>query len=639
VPVSFSNEDYYMSLNTDTLIHELKHQIRLLGNQNEQLAVRMQEKLLLLLVQETIQESNDPEELLTNLLERISVILDLPCSTCCQINENQVFLLSSYATNESYSLSGCGIQLPKTLIDKLYEGPQFISRSLFENSQVTGEMKKPTSVSQISLFPFQSLTVPFGVFIFFEEISGKSSLFLMKTMVQHLISFAVQKLEKLSLLKELKELNYSFESKVRLRTEEIRANYEKIRKELNKFRKKDKKLTEEGETDLNMPSAVLNHTLMKNIGMEIRTPLNCILGFAEMVRDDSIQSSQKNHFIDIIKSCGKSLMKMVDDAVDYSWLISGNLKPSKKEFAIAPFFSQLYDHFKMDELLRQRDHLILKLNINVPVSQQILTDQDRLWQVMSNLIGNAIKFTGEGVIEIGCIIGKSSDSKTSRTKPALILFVKDTGIGIDTEVNDQIFDPFFKVEHEISKLFGGIGLGLTIAKNITQLMGGHIWYKSSGMNAGSEFYVELTDVLVNYTEDEASPVKSSDREQFDWADKLFLVVEDDEMSYLYLKEIFKTTSASLLHAKTGPQAIEMFKENADIDLVLMDIKLPGISGYEATKQIKQIRNVPVIAQTAYAMADDQKKSKEVGCDEYISKPINRKKLLSIITTLLRNEKG
>jgi two-component system, cell cycle response regulator DivK len=111
------------------------------------------------------------------------------------------------------------------------------------------------------------------------------------------------------------------------------------------------------------------------------------------------------------------------------------------------------------------------------------------------------------------------------------------------------------------------------------------------------------------------------------------------MSFLYLKEILKSTSASLLLAKTGPQAIEMFMDHSDIDLVLMDIKLPGMSGYEATRQIKQIRNVPVIAQTAYAMADDQKKSIEVGCDEYISKPINRKKLLLLMERLLNNKKS
>ncbi|MFU8844350.1 MAG: hypothetical protein ACNA7V_11145, partial [Bacteroidales bacterium] len=251
------------------MIHELKHQIRLLGKQNEQLAGRMQEKLLLMLVQETIQESNDASELLANVLERISVILDLPCSTCCQINENQAVLLSAYAANESFRLNECGIHLHKILVDKLDEGPHFVPRNLFENYQITREMKIPPTIRQISLFPFQSLNIPFGAFVFFEEISGKSPLFVMKTMVQHLISFAVHKLEKLSLLKELKELNYSFESKVRNRTQEIRANYEKIQKELKDFRKKVKKLKPEKETGINILPAGLDHTLMKNIGMEI----------------------------------------------------------------------------------------------------------------------------------------------------------------------------------------------------------------------------------------------------------------------------------------------------------------------------------------------------------------------------------
>jgi signal transduction histidine kinase/ActR/RegA family two-component response regulator len=627
-----------MSGQKDSLIHELKHQIRLLEKQNEQFSGRMEEKLLLWLVNETIQESNDPDEMLANILERISVILDIPFSTCCQIHENQVVSLSAYAMNESFRLKGCGIQISKILTDNLNEGPQFIPVDLFEKFQITTIKEIPPNIRQISLFPFQSLHIPFGVFLFFEEISGKSPLFFMKTTVQCLISFAVQKLEKLSLLKELKELNYSFESKVRLRTQEIRANYEKLQKELKDHKKKVKKLKLDKESEKNSLPFDLEYNLMKNIGMEIRTPLNGIMGFSEMIRDDSVKRKQKEHYIDIIKSCGKSLMKIVDDAVDYSWLISGNLKLNKTEFAIAPFFTQLYDHFKMDEMFRHRENLILKLNINIPANQKVVADQDRLWQIMANLIGNAIKFTGTGVIEIGCIIGKIPTSVVSKERPGLIFFVKDTGIGIDPSVRDYIFDPFFKVEHEISELVGGIGLGLTIAQKITYMMDGEIWFDSAEKLSGSEFYVAIPDILINFREETTEKMRIDENDNINWENKRLLIVEDDEMSFLYLKEILKSTSAGLLHAKTGPQAIEMFTDHSDIDLVLMDIKLPGISGYEATRQIKQIRNVPVIAQTAYAMADDQKKSIEVGCDEYISKPINRKKLLLAIERLLNKEK-
>lgn len=619
-------------------MHELKHQIRLLENQNEQFSGRMEERLILWLVNETIQESNDPDEMLANVLERISVILDIPCSTCCQIHENQLVLLSAYAMNQTFRLKGCGIQISKNLTDKLNKGPQFIPVDLFEGFQITTKIEIPPNIRQISLFPFQSLHIPFGVFLFFEEISGKSPLAVMKTTVQYLISFAIQKLEKLSLLKELKELNYSFESKVRLRTQEIRANYEKLQKEVKDHKKKVKKLKLDNESDKNPLPFDLVNNLMKNIGMEIRTPLNGILGFSEMIRDDSIESNQKEHYVDIIKSCGKSLMKIVDDAVDYSWLISGNIKLNKTEFAIAPFFTQLYDHFKMDELFRHRENLILKLNINIPANQKVIADKDRLWQIMANLIGNAIKFTGAGVIEIGCTIDKTRITMDSKDRLGLIFFVKDSGIGIDPSLRNHIFDPFFKVEHEISELIGGIGLGLTIAQKITRMMEGKIWFAPAEGTSGTEFYVAIPDILVNYREETTEGRHFDENNNLNWENKRFLIVEDDEMSFLYLKEILKSTGAGLLHARTGPQAIELFMDNSDIDLVLMDIKLPGISGYEVTRQIKQIRKVPVIAQTAYAMADDQKKSIEVGCDEYISKPINRKKLLLAIERLLNKEK-
>ncbi|MCB0821120.1 MAG: response regulator [Bacteroidales bacterium] len=615
-----------MAEKQDAVINELKLRIRLLEKQNEQQAGRMEEKLLMWLVSDTIMEANNTTDLLKNVLERISVILDIPYSCCYQINSGKFEILSSYSQSDPVAEGFFNISHTDTFLVSLSENPVFIASKELNQFGLKLNSGLGALTRFASIFPFESIYNPFGVFIFFETQKGESKLQPLGLVIRHLIQMTVEKLENLNLQQELKDLNYSFESRVAERAQKLLKEQQKQVQETEaKFSPKEDVIT---SVISSAPPDKFDTLFMRNIGVEVRTPVNGILGFAELLREPGLKESFQNNYIDIIKSCGKSMLKVIDDAVDYAYLKSDKIRLNPTVFALAPFLTELYDTYKIDELFKQRENLELKLNINVNGNASIRADRDRLKQVLSNLIWNSIKFTSHGFIEIGCNL--SNDSNPDDKQPDLLFFVKDTGVGIPEETGQSVFDPFYKIEYEISSLYGGMGLGLTIASELSELMGGKIWFNSK-QNEGTQFYFKLPNAFPDAPSEKKPKSKNG---LYNWKNKKFLIVEDDEMSYIYLREILKSTEADLFLAKDGHEAVKFVRNNPDIDLVLMDIKLPGMSGLEATGIIKSIINVPVIVQTAYAMADDYKRILETGCDDYVTKPINRKKLLKSIARLI-----
>jgi signal transduction histidine kinase/CheY-like chemotaxis protein len=615
--------------NQDSLFNELKLKIKLLEKQGDHKAGRMEEKLLLWLVSETIEQSGDSEDLLTNLLERICQIRDIPLSLCYQISDNKFKRLITFSSRQTIELTNTYIHLPSAIFEKLKSGPVRLSKNQMDAQKIEISDELSFTPSSIIIFPFQSLYIPSGVFVFVSDEKSGDRITSMSIVVRQLLNTAIEKYDKLTLMEELKDLNMSFESKMRQRTEKLNLQNEELKQEIKSLKKQEGDFRK--RIDISEKANDLKSSFLMNIGHEIRTPLNGILGFAEIIRKNEPQEEEKDKYINIIKSCGKSLLKIVDDVIDLSKIESDQVEVVKEAFPITKFMTDLYDHFKMDELYKQRDQVELRLNINVNGNTTIETDRNKVWQILVNLIGNALKFTDSGYVEFGC---RLANEQVKKGKADIVFFVKDTGVGIPNSMRDAVFNRFVKIEHDISKLYGGTGLGLTIAKNLTEMLEGKIWFESL-QGKGTEFYVSLPSAVLVINGNEKPLTSKEMKLKYNWEGKRVLIVEDDEMSYIYLKEVLKSTNIEILRAHNGREAVEMTEHQPSIDMVLMDIKLPEMDGYEATRRIKNIRkDIPVIAQTAYAMLDDQEKILQVGCDDYISKPINRRKLLTTMDAYL-----
>lgn len=615
-----------MAIFQDSIINELKMRLALLEKQNEQHAYLMQEKLLFWLVGESLKDPQNQQELLEDFLERITELLDIPIGIVYHVTGTSLKQMAAYCLQDKRPTTKYTIQLTPELLNQSLISPQIISNKSTSFNQITFLEGFITEPRLVSIFPMSGVGVSSALIIFIEEEKEKDSISAVKLMILQLITLLENKLDNIYLTQELESVKNRFESHLQLKERELKAKYSSeshpptSRKSTNKNQSNSKNKEE--------PISESSIELLKNIGVEIRTPLNGIQGFAEIIREEGLTSEEKNNFIDIIKSCGNSMLKSIDDAITYSVIKSENLQLTIDKFDLTSFMSELYDEFKNNELFRQRKDLDLRLNINVNGIRQINTDAQKLKQIFSNLIGNSIKFTSEGIIEIGCNILSNKG-----VPDELLFYVKDTGVGIDKEVAENVYDEFFKVEHEISKLYGGIGLGLSITKKLVEMLEGRIWFESE-KNVGTQFNFILPISVLDIADNKNLNGSEKFNLGYNWDGFKLMIVEDDIMSYVFLKEILRPTKINILHAADGIKAIEMVSKNVDIDLILMDIKLPGISGYEATKKIKEIRDIPVIAQTAYAMSDDHSKILEAGCDDYISKPINRKNLLRKIEKYL-----
>jgi len=369
----------------------------------------------------------------------------------------------------------------------------------------------------------------------------------------------------------------------------------------------------------------LKTAFLMNMSHEIRTPMNAIIGFSDLLSKSDITDPDRNTFLRIIIENSQQLLRLIDDILDISKIESGLVEIAPKIFSMRDMISELVEYFKNQRNLVGKKDLDIRIQEEcINVDYKLSTDPVRLRQIISNLMENALKFTESGTIEIGYEITSfksPDDEKSGADEQSYLRFsVKDTGIGIKKENYSFIFDRFSKVEGKI-KLYSGVGLGLTISGNLVHLLGGEIWVESE-VDKGSCFYFTIP---YKQTHKERETAKKSEMTEmrYDWKNKLILVAEDEESNYSLLKYGLEKTGATLLWAKNGKEAAEMCQSDSSIDLVLMDIKMPGMDGLEATRMIRINRqDLPIIAVTAYATNDDMKQCKEAGCDEFISKPIN-----------------
>lgn len=356
----------------------------------------------------------------------------------------------------------------------------------------------------------------------------------------------------------------------------------------------------------------LKTAFLQNVSHEIRTPLNAICGFSDMLIDDTFSVEKRRSFVSIIQNSSQKLLEIVTDILTISALETNQEKVKIEEVDINEMLIELLAKYKV----ATSNH-----NISLYSKQgltnkdaKIFTDKEKLLRVFNNLLSNAVKFTSIGTIEFGYELKNKE----------LLFYVKDSGIGIKPEYQDLIFERFRQADKTIQQDYGGTGLGLAISKGYVELLGGKLTLESE-LDNGTTFYFSIPYKPVNIIDDNKKDKKT------------VLIAEDEEFNFLFLEELLLELDVKIIHAKNGEEAVEIFNKNRNIDLVLMDIKMPKMDGYTATKLIKEKNpNMPIIAQTAYALNQEIERYGDV-FDDYLSKPIKAQQLFQKVQNYFKKD--
>lgn len=360
-------------------------------------------------------------------------------------------------------------------------------------------------------------------------------------------------------------------------------------------------------------SSRLKTAFLANISHEIRTPLNGIMGFADLLQNPGITGEEQEMYLGIFKESGDRMLNTINDIIEMSKIEADQTALNISILDINEFTEYFYNFYKPEA---EHKGLTFKLENGLTREKvRIETDKNKIGSIISNLLKNAIKFTQSGYVEFGCVMEKN----------ILTFYVRDTGMGIPPDRFSAIFHRFVQADLSISRPYEGVGLGLSIAKSYAELLGGKIEVESEE-GVGSTFRLILP---VSRTERIESHQETSLADNTaDNTGELILIVEDDEINLSFLHEVLKKSGYKIVSVKTGVEAVNICRENIEIALVLMDIKLPLMNGYEATRKIKELRDdLPVIAQTAYAQDLDKDRVFASGCSDYIAKPYKKEDLL------------
>jgi PAS domain S-box-containing protein len=368
----------------------------------------------------------------------------------------------------------------------------------------------------------------------------------------------------------------------------------------------------------------LKSAFLATMSHELRTPLNAIIGFSEFLTPE-LDNESVGKFGEIIHKSGNHLLSIVNDLFDITLIESGETKLRKEEIILDSLILDVSNLIIAKQYRDNKTNIELKYYLPKDCEGFVFrTDENKLKQVLINLLKNALKFTTEGHIYYGCNLVKEETCTT------LKFYVEDSGIGISKDKQEIIFEMFRQVEDGSTRKYEGAGIGLSVAKRLVELLGGTIWVESE-INEGSTFYFTI-------------PVEESRLEQNNIFDELtfldikdkVLIVEDNQASAEFIETVLNKYGLQCLFAENGQEAVDLCMKQNNIALVLMDINLPVKDGLAATKEIKQLKpDLPIIAQTAYAVAGDKEKALACGCDDYISKPINQKDLVEKLKLFLK----
>jgi len=368
----------------------------------------------------------------------------------------------------------------------------------------------------------------------------------------------------------------------------------------------------------------LKSSFLANMSHEIRTPMNGIIGFLDLLKQPDLSEENKIAYIDIVTQSSHRLLDTINDIIEISRIETGELKLHMSPVNIPDLMSYFHGFFKQQTGQKGLNYFISN---NLPAEIRALqSDRNKLESIISNLIKNAIKFTLSGSVEFGCYYEPDN----------LVFYVRDTGIGIPEERLDSVFERFVQGDMSFSRPQEGSGLGLSIVKAYVDLLKGKIWVQSEP-GKGSTFSFSVPYAAA---EEENADTKPGDPAQGISGEAFtILIAEDDYASYLYLESLLTRPSISFLHTSNGNDTLRYVREHPELSLVLMDIRMPGMNGLEAARQIRRFnKKIPIIAQTAYALSGDREAALKAGCSDYISKPVNRNEFIRLVSKYLEQRK-
>ncbi|MGD2034529.1 MAG: PAS domain S-box protein, partial [Bacteroidales bacterium] len=368
----------------------------------------------------------------------------------------------------------------------------------------------------------------------------------------------------------------------------------------------------------------LKSAFLANMSHEIRTPMNGIIGFSSLLSSKDLSEENTEYYKGLITKSANQLLTIVSNIIEISKIESDQVQANLNPVNMKALLNDVSLPFKKDA---EKKGLVFKLNIRLTnENATIVTDNTKIRQIVTNLLNNALKFTKTGFIELGA----------GYRNKELQIYVKDTGIGISKNMHDKMFQRFRQAEETHTREYGGTGLGLSISKAYVELLGGRIWINSE-KGKGATFYFALPVVKYKSKKTEKNAEQNNAvTMETDWSDYTILIADDEPLVIDYFREVLDQTNIKMHFAVRGKQAISIVEEHEDINLVLLDIRMPEMNGFEVFKRIKALRpDLPVIAQTAYAYSDDRDEILNTGFDDYISKPMSNHQVLEKINDFLK----